>query len=73
VDKNSAVFVFYDQAFYEDRSNLYVKDMPFGTGVGFSIGSKIGIFSISYAIGKQFNNPIDLKQGKVHFGYIAYF
>ena len=73
VDKNSAVFVFYDQAFYEDRSNLYIKDRPFGTGVGFSIGSKIGIFSISYAIGKQFNNPIDLKQGKVHFGYIAYF
>ena len=73
VDKNSAAFVFYDQAIYEDRSNLYSKDNPFGTGVGFAIGSKIGIFSISYAIGKQLNNPFDLKQGKVHFGYIAYF
>lgn len=73
VDKNSAAFVFYDQAIYEDRSSLYSKDSPFGTGVGFAIGSKIGIFSISYAIGKQLNNPFDLKQGKVHFGYIAYF
>ena len=73
VDKNSAVFVFYDQAIYEDRSASYSKDNPFGVGLGFSIGSKIGIFSINYAIGKQLTNPFDLKQGKVHFGYIAYF
>ena len=73
VDKNSAAFVFYDQAIYEDRSASYSKDNPFGVGVGFSIGSKIGIFSINYAIGKQLTNPFDLKQGKVHFGYIAYF
>ena len=73
VDKNSAVYMFYDQAIYEDRSASYSKDNPFGVGVGFSIGSKIGIFSINYAIGKQLTNPFDLKQGKVHFGYIAYF
>lgn len=73
VDKNSAAFLFYDQAVYEDRSTSYIKDTPFGIGAGFSIGSKIGIFSISYAIGKQLKNPFDFKQGKVHFGYIAYF
>ena len=65
--------MFYDQAIYEDRSAVYYKDHPFGVGLGFSIGSKIGIFSINYAIGKQLTNPFDLKQGKVHFGYIAYF
>ncbi len=73
VDKNSAAFLFYDQAVYEDRSTSYIKDTPFGIGAGFSIGSKIGIFSISYAIGKQLKNPFDFRQGKVHFGYIAYF
>ncbi len=73
LDKNSNVFVFYDQGYYEDRSASYSKDHPFGFGLGTSIGSKFGIFSISYGLGRQFQNSFDLKQGKVHFGYTAYF
>lgn len=73
VDKNSFAFAFFDQSWYENNSQKYYKDAPFGFGVGFSFGSKIGIFSISYALGKQFNNPIQLKNSKIHFGYIAYF
>lgn len=73
VDKNSFAFAFFDQSWYENNSQKYYKDTPFGFGVGFSFGSKIGIFSISYALGKQFNNPIQFKNSKIHFGYIAYF
>ncbi|HLW29625.1 MAG TPA: POTRA domain-containing protein [Brumimicrobium sp.] len=73
VDKNSHAFAFYDQSFYENNSNNYVQDNPFGFGLGFSFGTNLGIFSISYAQGKQFNNQIQLRDGKVHFGYIAYF
>lgn len=50
-----------------------MSDQPFGFGAGFSFGTNLGIFSISYALGKQFNNPIELKNGKVHFGYVTYF
>jgi len=50
-----------------------MKDHPFGFGAGFSFGTNIGIFSISYALGQQLNNPILMRNGKVHFGYIAYF
>lgn len=73
VDRNSHAFIFYDQAFYEQNQSLYLNDYPYGFGAGFSFGTNIGIFSISYALGKQLNNPILLRDGKIHFGYIAYF
>ena len=73
LDKNSNVFVFCDQGIYEDNSLKYKNDMPFGIGAGISFGSRLGIFSISYALGKQFNNPIEFRNGKIHFGYITYF
>jgi len=73
VDRNSALFAFFDQAFYKNASANNLTDTPFGFGGGFSFGTNLGIFSISYGLGKQFNNPILLRNGKVHFGYIAYF
>ena len=73
VDQNSRAFLFYDQSWYENNSGTYYNDTPFGFGAGFSFGTNVGIFSISYAMGKQMANPILIKDGKVHFGYIAYF
>lgn len=73
VDKNSHAFAFFDQTIYENNSREYTRDTPFGFGVGYSFGTRLGIFSISYALGKQFDNPIHIRDGKVHFGYIAYF
>lgn len=73
IDQNSRAFIFYDQSWYENNSASYYKDSPFGFGTGFSFATNIGVFSISYALGKQFNNPILIKNGKVHFGYVAYF
>lgn len=74
VDQNSRAFLFYDQSWYENNAtNKYYNDTPMGFGVGYSFGSNIGIFSISYALGKQMGNPILMKDGKVHFGYVAYF
>ena len=73
VDKDSHAFLFYDQSIYENNSDGYYKDTPFGVGAGFSFGTNIGIFSISYGIGKQFDNPMLLRNGKVHFGYVSFF
>jgi outer membrane protein assembly factor BamA len=73
LDKNSNAFIFYDQGIYEDNTLTYKIDNPFGVGAGISFGSKIGIFSISYALGKQENNPLEFRNGKIHFGYITYF
>lgn len=73
VDKNSHAFAFFDQTWYENNANSYLSDTPYGFGLGFSFGTNLGIFSISYALGKQFDNPILFKDGKIHFGYVAYF
>ena len=73
LDKNSNAFIFYDQGIYEDNSLSYKIDNPFGVGAGISFGSRIGIFSISYALGTQLNNPLEFRNGKIHFGYITYF
>ena len=73
LDQNSNIFVFFDQSWYERNTSDYVNDQPYGFGTGISFGTNLGIFSISVALGKQFDNPILLRDSKVHVGYIAYF
>jgi len=73
LDRNSHVFAFFDQSWYENNASEYYNDSPYGFGVGFSFSTKFGVFSISYALGKQLSNPVLLSNSKVHFGYIVYF
>ncbi len=73
-EQNSFLFIFFNGAYYELKTNQsYIKDNPYGFGAGISFQTKAGIFSISYALGKQFNNPIQLRSGKVHFGIVSLF
>ncbi len=73
LDQNSYLFVFYDQSWYERNVQSYVHDAPKGFGAGLCFGTNIGIFSLTYALGQQFSNPILFRDSKVHFGYVAYF
>ena len=74
VDRMSFINAFIDGAYYENKSiNKHIIDRPYGFGAGFTFETKQGIFSISYALGKQFNNPVQFKSGKIHLGYINYF
>lgn len=73
LDQNSYLFVFYDQSWYERNVKAYVHDSPKGFGAGLCFGTNIGIFSLTYALGQQFSNPILFRDSKVHFGYVAYF
>jgi outer membrane protein assembly factor BamA len=74
LDPNSYLFAFFDGAYYENRAtNKRITDRPFGFGLGISFFTKIGIFSLNYALGKQFKNPIDFRAGKIHFGVVSYF
>ena len=71
---NSFGFAFFDGAYYESNgANAKVVDRPFGFGLGVNFETKIGIFSLTYALGKQFNNPIDFRAGKIHFGIVNRF
>jgi hemolysin activation/secretion protein len=73
LDRNSHLFAFFDQSFCENNSGKYYQDNPFGFGAGMAFGTKVGTFSISYALGRQFNTAVQFRDGKIHFGYIAFF
>ncbi len=73
LDKNSFLFLFFDQSWYENKLAVIKTDNPYGFGGGLTFGTGIGMFSLSYALGKQFNNPVLVSNGNVHFGYISYF
>lgn len=69
-DKQSNLYAFYDQAYYQNNSvSENLSDTPYGFGLGMDISNKNSVFRISYALGKQFDNPILFTNGKVHFGY----
>ena len=76
LEENSYLYFFGDGAYYENQSVSFTSDRydtPYGFGAGISFETKAGIFSINYALGKEFNNPINLKAGKVNFGIVNYF
>jgi hypothetical protein len=72
--QNSFLFTFYNQAYVQQKTlQINVTDYPLGFGAGINLETGIGITTISYALGKQKNNPLNLQQGKIHFGIIALF
>lgn len=73
-DRNSAVFSFIEGGFYESNQlNNYQNGFPIGAGLGVNFATKSGIFTLTYALGKQNNNPLLFRNGKVHFGYVSVF
>jgi outer membrane protein assembly factor BamA len=69
---NSNFFVFSDFGVSANsiikKSNTYL-----GAGGGLSFATKGGIFNISYAVGKRNDLNFDIKQSKIHFGYVSIF
>jgi hypothetical protein len=72
--KYSNIFGFTDIAWYENNlKDKFIMDKPYSFGAGINIETKAGIFSLAYAIAKQFNNSIDFNSGKIHFGLTGVF
>lgn len=74
LEQNSWFFAFYDQGWYENNSkDQFVSDHPYGFGTGVTFETKAGIFALTYALGSQFNQPIQFRSGKIHVGFIGLF
>jgi outer membrane protein assembly factor BamA len=52
----------------ENKSHTYI-----GTGAGLSFETKAGIFNIVWAIGKRNDSELNLRQSKIHLGFVNYF
>lgn len=73
-EQNSYFCVFANAAYYEKRlHNSFACDSPYGFGAGVNFETKIGIFSLYYALGSEYGNSIEFKQAKIHFGITSYF
>lgn len=73
-ETNANFHLFFDMAYYENNSaDNRISDNPIGFGAGTSFETKAGIFSLNYALGQQFDNPIKFNAGKVHFGFVSIF
>ena len=64
--------LFGDYGFIENkRANINTSLLSFGTGISFL--TKMGIFNLSYAVGKTENTSFDFKESKIHFGILSQF
>ncbi len=74
IGQNSYIYTFADYAYIESKTvSAQITDQPLGFGAGMTFETKAGIFGLSYALGRQLNNPIDFRAGKIHFGYVNLF
>lgn len=71
---NSYIYAFADGGWarnnsqFANTSNTYI-----GSGLGLAFETKAGIFNIAFAAGKRNDLPFNLRQSKIHFGYVNFF
>jgi len=71
---NSNVRLFWDGAYYKNSlADQTREDFPFGFGAGVYLDTGKGIISLSYALGKAADHPVEIKNAKLHIGYINKF
>lgn len=74
LQQNSHVMIFWNGAWYQNVIRKpTIEDTPYGFGAGLNFETGAGIFSLYYAVGKQFNNSIEFNKAKIHFGFVNYF
>ncbi len=74
LSNTSNIYLFSDNAWLQSHFGaVHTEGFYNGFGVGTSLDTKTGIFTISYALGRSDFNTLQLRQSKIHFGYVAYF
>jgi outer membrane protein assembly factor BamA len=71
---NSNFYFFSDNGWLQSNINGFVNEgLYHGVGLGTSLDTKSGLFSIACALGKSPGVGFQWRQAKVHVGYAAYF
>jgi outer membrane protein assembly factor BamA len=74
VGQNSFFYVLADGGWGQDNSQgKKLNHTFFGTGLGLAFETKAGVFNLAWAIGKRNDAQFNLRQSKIHFGFINYF
>lgn len=71
---NSYIYAFADGGWVRNNSQFANTSNSFiGSGLGMAFETKAGIFNIAFAAGKRDDTPLNLRQSKIHFGYVNFF
>lgn len=71
---NSFFFGFVDGGWGRNNSHSSKYTHTYiGTGLGLALETKAGIFNLAWAVGKRDDTQFNLRQSKIHFGFVNYF
>lgn len=74
IGRNSFLSAFLDYGMVQNKMQSQSLNNNFlGAGIGMAFETKAGIFNISYAAGKRDDQKFNLRQSKIHLGYVNYF
>lgn len=74
VGVNSYFYAFFDGGYGKNNSQSIKENYTYaGTGAGLALETKVGIFNIALAAGKRNDTPFNLRQSKIHFGFLNFF
>lgn len=74
LSRNSYFFLFADGGYIQrNYPGLVQNDTPYSGGLGMVFETKAGLFNMSYAAGSLGNQAIQIRNSKIHFGYVSYF
>lgn len=74
IGQNSFFYALIDGGWGRNSSlNNKINYAYFGTGLGLAFETKAGIFNLAWAIGKRSDTEFNLRQSKIHFGFVSYF
>ena len=74
ININSYFFGFVDGGWGRNNSrNAKYTHGYIGTGLGLALETKNSLFTIAWAVGKRDDTPFNLRQSKIHLGFVNYF
>lgn len=74
IGQNSYFYGFTDGGWGRNNSLELKENYTYlGAGLGLAFESKVGIFNMAWAIGKRSDMEFNLRQSKIHFGFLNYF
>ena len=74
VGQNSFFYVLADGGWGRNNAlNAGASYTYLGTGLGLAFETKAGIFNLAWAVGKRNDTEFNLRQSKIHFGFVNYF
>ncbi|MFN2394388.1 MAG: BamA/TamA family outer membrane protein [Bacteroidales bacterium] len=66
--------LFINGGWYEQKTlEQYMNDLPLGIGAGLNLETQAGILALYFAIGRQNQIPFELRNAKIHVGYVSTF